>query len=227
LASTLVQQAEVEGLPLRVAGSVGVALFVGIASRDRPAPLKDIDLATARRFRAHCQAFLGQRGWTILREYLLQSENRESFASSETDLTVDVYYDEIDGNHPVAITRVLHASFPTIPWAHLLLSKLQRRPLRLQDEWDACALIGKTPQEVDWRWFRSLLGRDWGLYTTVTDNLHTLLSTCPEVATRVANLLDLALSSPKTLRWLARSLIGRRIRWWRQMYDVGSRLHGG
>jgi hypothetical protein len=71
---------------------------------------------------------------------------------------------------------------------------------------------------------------DWGLYTTVTDNLtagaELLASLIPaeadraRIAARVAAITDALAAAPKSTRWQLRAKVGRRKRWYETPEEV-------
>lgn len=220
----LVKSARDTGLELRLLGSVGVAFYVDSAIADRPATIKDIDLATRHERRRQVQEFLRGTGWEIAKELLMLSENHETYLTGRHEYSIDVYYDEIDANHRLSLKDRLDLSYPVIPWIDLLLSKLQRRYPRPEDTWDCCALLKVEPQRGDFEYYQQVVGRDWGLHTTVTENLTRLLHECPMLATRISTMLRIAVQGRKSWHWRLRALIGRRVKWWREVYDTKIRV---
>lgn len=219
IANRLVASAEKHDILLRILGSVAVQYFVNSTANTRPARVKDIDFITNRAYQNEAQRFFMDNGWEIAKELLLLTESRETFSSPSKDFTIDVYYDTVDGSHPINLARRLEKFSPTIPWTDLLVSKLQRKSLRPQDVWDCCVLLTRN-QLLEPDYLCELVGNDWTFYTLVKDNLETLKGSCRESADSISEILGLMERCPKSVNWRVRSLLGRRLRWWTEMSDA-------
>ena len=212
----LIKDARAAGIECRLVGSLAVFFYVGERFRLRPVPAKDIDLVSVIDSRRELQTFLKKMSWILDDSLLMFAEKRETYRSGDLSETLDVYYDEIDGNHAIDVKGRLDITFPAITLTDLLLTKLQRVQMRIQDCWDTCALLELDPQGVELKYFAAVLGSDWGLYTTVMDNLEEL----EKVGGKTRLLQTIALSGKKSLRWRLRSLVGRRKRWWKVVSDT-------
>jgi hypothetical protein len=218
MALSLIDEAHAQGVECRLIGSLGIEYYVG-AERfsTRPAPAKDIDVIAKRSSQRALQNLLARRGWRLDTSLLLLTEKRETYYLMETTISLDLYYDEIDGSHSVALKNRLAISYPVIPLIDLLLTKLQRQQLRPQDEWDICALLNlDVEQNSGVLYFSRLIGTEWSLFTTVTDNLDH----CSKHGCRTQVLLAAALAAPKSVRWRIRAIIGRRVKWWNEIYSA-------
>jgi len=216
LALALMESSRESGLALRLVGSVAILVLMNSDGRGRPQQPKDIDLAADRSERMAVQSFLEVNGWSISKTLLLIAELRETYFTDTAAPSLDVFYDEIDGNHPISIKARLGCSWPTLSWTDLLLTKLQRKNMRAEDVWDVKLLMASV-ETVETLYFQTMLGCNWGLYTTVTDNLKDLKTNAPYLSAEVTHLQQLAASAPKSLMWKFRSIIGRRLKWWREM----------
>jgi len=214
----IVKEARDEGIEVRLIGSVAVIILTGADSSDRPARLKDIDLISQVKYRAAVQNFLFSKGWELAQEFLLFSENRETYQSADRPFSLDVYYNIVDGNHRIRIGSRLLLSYPTITPTDLLMTKIQRVRLRPEDDWDACALLRMNRVEFDLARFRRLMGKNWGLYTTASGNLERLASKCE--FSRAHELVEAAKSSRKSILWYIRSFIGPKVKWWSDVYEA-------
>lgn len=212
----LVARANRVGVEARILGSVAVLIQIGDLAAERPYPTKDLDLVTTSAQRKNIQTFLAHEGWHLAAEFLLYSEGRETFSSAR-DFTIDVYYDSVDGNQSIFLGDRINASYPTIEVTDLLFTKLQRIRIRKCDEWDCCALIGQ--RKVDDVRFAKIIGAKWGLYVSVMDNLSQLLSKCSRDR-EIRQLMNVAEECPKTLPWKLRACLGRRFKWWQEVYDA-------
>jgi hypothetical protein len=216
----VVSAAKARGIDFRILGSVAVAFHASHPASGRPAPIKDIDLITRSETRVRAQKFLLSEGWILAKELLMLAELRETYRKERKGPTLDVYYDKTDGNHSINLRSRLNMSFPTIPIIDLLLTKLQRQKPRTVDQWDSCQLLIVWDGRSDSSYFTSLIGRDWGFYTTVTENLEKLQEKCIEGRGSISSLLELARNCRKSARWHIRALVGRRIKWWTEVYET-------
>jgi hypothetical protein len=148
-------------------------------------------------------------------------------------IKIDVFINQFQMCHVLSLAeRVRHAPVTLSP-ADLLLTKLQIVEINEKDLIDSAALllalpIGQSENEdlaIDTEYIAVYLARDWGLWRTVTKNLEllsdaakTLLQGEEEWATRLAVALgSLAASidtTPKTVGWRLRSLVGERMVWY-------------
>jgi hypothetical protein len=125
----------------------------------------------------------------------------------------------------------------TLPAADLLLTKLQIAEINRKDLSDVAMLLwdhepaaGDGPGQVSMTRLATVCGDDWGLYTTVTDNLSQAAPLLAELAlgevdrARVAGRIEAighALeAAPKTMGWRMRAKVGRRVRWYEVPEEV-------
>jgi hypothetical protein len=217
----LTESARLIGLEIRLLGSVAVVLYCGSAA-GRPSPVKDVDVVTVYENQKRWQRFLAEGGWQISPELLLVSERRETYSNQRYPWTLDTYYDGIDGNHRVDLRNRIGEAYPAVSTSDLVLTKLQRQSLRPEDVWDCCSLWGQRGP-LDVSYIASALCVDWGFYTTATDNLAQIGQVDSGVADVIQNLASAIWRRPKSCRWHLRALIGRRARWWNEMYDASIR----
>ena len=125
--------------------------------------------------------------------------------------------------------------------ADLLLTKLQIHEINRKDLVDAVRLLlthentdiggaAGTPDAMSLDRLRSVTASDWGWFTTVTDNLRLVRDAAadlldPEDALIVevrADAIDESLrAAPKSMRWKARSVVGRKTPWYELPEEVG------
>jgi hypothetical protein len=218
----LVGQARQDGIEIRLLGSVAVVLYCG-AARGRPSPVKDVDVVTLRAGQRGLQALLSQLGWRISHELLLLSERRETYTNRNSQWTLDVFYDEIDGNHTVDVRDRFYESYPAIAVPDLILTKLQRQKMRQVDVWDCCELM-KLSDRCESTHIVKVLCRDWGFFTTAMDNLELVGRSCADGARCAGALVTALRFGRKSVRWLLRATLGRRVKWWKEMYDTAVRV---
>ena len=239
----LVQEAEKRKSKLRLLGGVAVflssngAVFKPALCRE----YKDLDFAVNRKgVRALGEVFTSQ-GWEEDRRFnTLHGQDRLLFYYHE-ELQADIFISRFEQCHVLDLEKRLELSTPTLPLADLLLTKLQIHQLNSKDVIDVFALLldhaveeretrdGKAPHEIDLTYINHLTGDDWGWYTSVHDNLAILETLMPErlngedlqlVRTRLEKLRGAIENQPKTFRWQARNLIGRRLPWYNEPEEV-------
>jgi hypothetical protein len=226
-AVALVQLAAEASIHMRIAGSVAVALWVDSTLLTRPNSIKDIDLVARRCDRKAVQMFFVKSNFSLCRELLSASEDRETFVVSDGSFTVDVYYDAIDGSHRVELAERMGVSYPCISWTDLILSKLQRHSMRMVDYWDVRELFSSGWRHFDVRYFEKIVGSDWGLYTTILDNLALLILEMPSTRACAQEFIRLSVGAQKSRRWRLRSIVGRRAIWWREVYELNVLCESG
>lgn len=120
----------------------------------------------------------------------------------------------------------------------LLLSKLQIIEINEKDARDICHLLaalplgGSAPVTIDTDRFGKVLGADWGWWRTVTGNLEKLPALVAEkpgllppdpaqdVLAQARQLLEVAESVPKGVKWKLRANVGDRVRWYELPEEV-------
>jgi hypothetical protein len=201
----------------RLFGSLALAFYVPLEKlSERPRPVKDIDLIARSKDRRKLQDLMKALGWSLDETLLLVAEKRETYYQADKESTLDLYYDEIDGNHELDLRGRLSQAYPTLSVIDLLLTKLQRQRPRPEDLWDISCLLKAPRSKDDVEYFSRLLARDWRIYTTVTDNLRA----CCE--SDCVDLLNAAVSAPKGFMWHLRALVGRRLKWWNEVYRAST-----
>ena len=75
-----------------------------------------------------------------------------------------------------------------------------------------------------------MTSRDWGWYTTCTDNLARLMpdvdpvlppDAAAQVGGRVATIQQALVEAPKSIQWRARAALGRRVAWYELPEEIG------
>jgi hypothetical protein len=140
-------------------------------------------------------------------------------------------------SHTLDLGSRLEAEPETLAAAELLLTKLQIAEVNRKDLSDAAMLLwdhqpadADGPGRLNLGPLVSRCGSDWGLYTTVTDNLAACAGLLGEliagqadrdrIAGRIAAVTDALTSAPKTMSWQLRSKVGRRVRWYQLPEEV-------
>lgn len=237
----IVDAAEVRGIPVRVLGSIGVALHSHDAAAIIPAferTYADIDVAAYRRDARGLAAVLAELGYVDDREVYVGSEGARSiFDDPARRIHVDVFYDRLEFCHVIPLAGRLEVDRPTIPIAELLLSKLQIIRINEKDIVDIILLLLDHPlgagddDTVDMDRIARLCADDWGLWRTLTQNLDkvaALAITYPQLSAdqrsrvitagrEVKRRID---AVPKSMGWRMRDRVGDRRQWWTDVDEV-------
>jgi hypothetical protein len=156
---------------------------------------------------------------------------------------LDVFVGVFAMCHELDLNRRLNHHPQALDAADLLLTKLQIAEINRKDIVDATRLMlthevvetptdaagSAAPDVLSLTRLRQVTAADWGWYTTFTDNLALVRASVPELLTgeesehvtmridTVATALD---EAPKSMRWRARSVVGRRTPWYELPEEV-------
>jgi hypothetical protein len=237
----IVDAADTAGFPVRVLGSIGVALHSHDAATIIPTFARtyaDIDLAAYKRDARVLTGIMTGFGYRDDREVFLGSEGARSiFDDPARRIHVDVFYDRLEFCHVIPLAGRLAVDRPTIPIAELLLSKLQIVRINEKDVVDIILLLLDHPlgsgdaDVIDAGRIARLCADDWGLWRTLTQNLEkvaALAATYPQlvdgqrvrVATAAAELKERLDAEPKSMGWRMRDRVGDRRQWWTDVDEV-------
>jgi len=156
--------------------------------------------------------------------------NRRMFVSADSSVQVDVFIGAFVMCHevPLAATAFAPEDHPALGVTELLLTKLQVVQLSDKDANDASSLlafheVGAGAEQIDGERIADLLAADWGLWRTVTANLHTLADRARQhaaaargdvVVARVGQLRCEIDQAKKSLKWRTRAKVGDRVQWY-------------
>ena len=243
-ALSLVQGAAKAGVGLKLLGGLAVrVLCPGFPPRSRSG--QDIDLACLSRSRKDVTAYLESAGCEADRRFNMLNGDRQMYFTAPSGRPIDVMVDRLDMCH----TLDFRAGFARLPFTldamDLLLSKLQIVELNEKDAHDIVHLLAGVPIEappegghgeagpwLDTGRFAKLLGGDWGWWRTVTGNLTKLPGLAadrPGLLPRgapadplaaSAQLLGIAETAPKGVKWKLRANMGDRVRWYELPEEV-------
>lgn len=237
----IVGAADAIGVPVRVLGSIGVALHSHDAAHIIPSferTYADIDLAAYRRDAKALAGLLASLGYRDDREVYIASEGARSiFDDATRHIHLDVFYDRLEFCHVIPLAGRLEADRPTIPIAELLLSKLQIVRINEKDVVDIVLLLLDHPlgagddDTVDLGRIARLCAAEWGLWRTLTQNLEkvrVLAATYPQlddeqrarIQDAVAALKTSIDAEPKPMAWRMRDRVGDRRQWWTDVDEV-------
>lgn len=227
----LVEEAAADGITVRLLGGAAIWLRASTDSRrllGRDYP--DLDLVAHRKQSRQLREFLEGEGYEPERTFnATHGKTRLYYHAPDRSYHVDVFLDAFVMSHELDLGSRLELESPTLPAAELLLTKLQVAEINRKDLTDAVLLLlDHTPVDEDGPGrlnaaeVASVCGSDWGLYTTVLDNLRKLreLPEAAPVSATVAHLEQRLEAEPKTRAWRLRAKVGRRVRWYELPEEV-------
>jgi hypothetical protein len=205
----------------------------------------DIDFASYSRCFQDLQRLFAELGYQENKMVTqLFGESRLLFDDPLYGRHVDVFFDKLEFCHVIPLRGRLEVDSPTIPLAELLLEKMQIVRLNEKDLIDSIMLLREHPvgegdeETINAQVIARLTSRDWGLWRTVTANLHFVSDYLPRyeqlreedrqvVRERIAHLLARIEAQPKTARWKLRGMIGERVRWYKNVEELERYNLGG
>jgi hypothetical protein len=167
----------------------------------------------------------------------LRGDRRMLFTDEPNDRKLDVFVGRFQMCHALDLTGRLDRHPVTLAPADLLLTKLQVVEVNRKDLTDALTLL--LTHEIDASdagdnlsadRLVAVTSGDWGWYTTLTDNLARLPDLAAElldsadaeaVTGRVTAIREALDAAPKSLKWRARSRVGRRVSWYELPDEIG------
>ena len=198
----------------------------------------DFDFVSYPRFARDVRRILTDLGYEEDRQVTqLFGDRRMLFRDPAFGRHTDVFYNVLDFCHPINFVGRLEKEELTVPLAELLLEKMQIVQINEKDLIDSVMLlrehpIGETDKEtINVSVIVGILSKDWGFWRTVTANLRLLdeklagyqdLSEDDRkvVHARIKELQDRIEAAPKSLGWKARSQIGDRVKWYKDVEEL-------
>ena len=231
-------------LRIRLLGGVGVALH-----DHRPVPpalergYGDLDIVVPPKSTRQTTAALSAAGYVPNERFnALHGAQRMLFYDTDNKRQVDVFVGVFSMCHRLDLASRLDLHPYALDAADLLLTKLQIHEINRKDLVDAVRLVlthenadiagggdGRT-SSMSLDRLRAVTSSDWGWFTTVTDNLALVRTAASEllepsdagiVEVRVDEVDDALRSAPKSMRWKARSVVGRKTPWYELPEEVG------
>ena len=225
--------------------SLGLKLLGGLAVRvlcpDFPPRLRrdqDIDFACVSKQRKKVADYLDRAGCEPDRRFNNLNGDRQMYFTAPSGRPIDVMVDRLTMCHTLDFRPSFDRQPFTIDAVDVLLSKLQIVELNEKDLRDIIHLLAGLPLGggsqalIDTDRFGKLLGADWGWWRTVTGNLakmEELLgersalipdNRAYEPVAQAARLLELAVETPKSMKWKLRANVGERVRWYERPEEV-------
>ena len=231
-AQRIIRAGENAGIRLRVLG--GLAVYLTCPSAVTHPRLKrsyaDIDLAGLEKDGPSLGQFFIQLGYLPDQRFnALHGRTRMLFHNSEDGSHVDVFLDRFQMCHNLDLRQRLLEGYISLTLADLLITKIQIVELNEKDIKDILAILldhaigPEAPDRLDLDYVVRLTSQDWGLYTTLSDNLvkskehladYLQADEVALVGQRVEQILQKMQMAPKSVRWRARAKIGRRMEWY-------------
>jgi len=234
----VVAAAAARSIPVRLLG--GVAIWIRSSEAARAAlgrAYPDIDLVAHKRQSRPLRALLEETGLEPERVFNATHGARRLLYHGPGGWQVDIFLDTFEMSHTLDLGTRLEAEPETLAAAELLLTKLQIAEVNRKDLSDTAMLLwDHEPAAADGPGLLNLgpvaarCSSDWGLYTTVTDNLAacaellgSLIRTDADrarIAGRVQAVAGALEAAPKSMSWQLRARVGRRKRWYELPEEV-------
>jgi len=228
----IIRAGENAGIRLRVLG--GLAVYLTCPSAVTHPRLKrsyaDIDLAGLEEDGPHLGQFFTQLGYRPDQRFnALHGRTRMIFYNPDDGSHVDVFLDRFQMCHNLDLRERLLGGYISLTLADLLITKIQIVELNEKDIKDILAILldhpigSEAPDRLDLDYLVRLTSNDWGLYTTLSDNLIKSKENLADylqgdevdlVKRQLEQILQKMQMAPKSLRWRGRAKIGRRVEWY-------------
>lgn len=234
-ATRIIEAAQSEGVLLRMLGGLAIYLQCPSTHTDERLirPYGDMDFVTLGKWSAKTKTLFAKLGYTGNKTFnALHGHQRLLFFDEKHERHIDIFIDRMQMCHNLDFRSRLQIANSTISLSDLLITKLQIIEINEKDIKDAIALfvdheVSSSEQAINASYIASLTSSDWGLYKTLTLNLNKLRAFAIQdnfpafVTERVATLTTAIESSPKSMGWKARSMVGERVRW----YELPEEAH--
>jgi hypothetical protein len=238
----ILEASQDSGLILRVIGSLAFQMHCpkfGHLQEAMGRAYTDIDFAAYRNQTKEIQELMASLGYVENREVFVVSEGARSiFGNGNSGLHVDVFYEKLDFCHVISWDGRLEVDSPTIPLAEMLLEKMQIVKINEKDIIDTIMLLLEHPlgegddETINIGLIAQLCSKDWGLWRTTTMNLEKVSALAQgypqltadnkdQVVSRVAECITRIDAEPKSLAWRLRSRVGDRVKWYKDVDEVG------
>jgi hypothetical protein len=198
----------------------------------------DFDFASYPRFSKGIIHVLTELGYKEDKQVTqLFGERRMLFHDPAFNRHIDIFFNVLDFCHPLSFVGRLEVEEQTLPLAELLLEKMQIVQINEKDQIDTLMLlrehpIGSTDNEtINTTIIVRALANDWGYWRTVTGNLKLLEEALLRydrlteedhqvIRARLQELQDRIDNTPKSIRWKARSRIGEKVKWYKDVEEL-------
>ncbi len=227
------EEAESNGVDARLLGGIAIWIRSSDATRQTLGrEYADIDLATTKKQAKGLREVLERLDYVPDKMFnATQGDTRLYYHSADGAYHVDVFVEKFVMSHELDLGSRLTTEQVTLPAAELLLTKLQIAEINHKDASDTAMLLADHELAdtdgagvLNVRRVSELCASDWGLYTTVTDNLEKTRSLLDgiladreqrqQVEARTQRLSAELEAAPKSGGWRRRAKVGRRMRWY-------------
>mgnify|MGYP001254969889 FL=1 len=231
-AEEIIECCNKNGVNARLMG--GTAIYIKCPSAEKD-PFKreinDIDIVIYHNEGRKLKNAISESGFMPDKQFnSIHGETRMLFKNGDIDL--DVFVGKFIQCHELNLEENMKSETDTIPLSDLLLTKLQVVQINLKDIKDILLMLTdhefSEKQEsgfIDINRILKVVGRDWGWYTTISDNLQKIKSMLPDifkddekgkddVSIKIDELKKRMAEEKKTLQWKLRSKIGRKVKWY-------------
>lgn len=235
----LLSAAREKAILLRAIGGLAIRVKSGDFRTFFTREYHDLDFVAADAERKKIDSFFQEMGYEPNRQFnLLNAPKRQIYLDPNRERHVDIFVGDFEMCHKLPMNDRLHLDPVTVPLAELLLSKAQIVELNRKDALDIASLLlfNETGEDDDGKInlarIAKLCGNDWGLFKTTSINLARVREitsekevnlTEPErgvIQKRIAEILSVFDSMPKSLAWQMRDKVGTRVRWYEEVEEV-------
>jgi hypothetical protein len=202
-------------------------------------PYGDLDFITDWASLINLEHFFKSNGYLPDRTLnTLYGDRRQLYFDEINQRQVDILVDVFEMCHTIPLGKRLKLDDLTLPLSELFLTKVQIVEMNRKDVLDVCAILVDHSTGIDdgesinLPVLQGLCGEDWGLFTTVTENLTMIYEmvknseielpeSINEILLKRLDALNQTLNScPKSARWKMRSLVGKRMPWFEEVEEV-------
>jgi hypothetical protein len=229
----IVEEGERKGATIRLIGGLAVYYHSPSArSGELTRTYGDIDLFGLSHQTKIIKSVMEDQGYIPNKRFnALHGDRRLIYHDESGSVKVDILLDYFEMCHKIDLRDRLKIERVTIPLSDLLMTKLQIVELNEKDIKDIMALlIDHELKELDEseaigiNYIARLCSRDWGLEKTVKTTLDIVLDWAKRhvdneahrdsVISKVDRIKAAIDSTPKSLKWKLRALIGDKVRWY-------------
>jgi hypothetical protein len=238
----IIKASDEKGILLRVIGSLAFQMHCqqfGYLQEAMGRAYTDIDFAAYGKQTKSIQNLMASLGYEENREvFIVSGSERSIFEKPGTGLHIDVFYEKLDFCHTIYWKDRLEVDSPTIPLAELLMEKMQIVQINEKDVIDTIMLLLEHPlgsndkETINIKRIATLCANDWGLWRTTTMNLEKVRNLAPtypqlndenkaKVEAQAREAVEWLDKEPKSTGWKLRSRVGDRVKWYKEVDEVG------
>ncbi len=232
----LIEEGKEKGITYRVLGGAAVRLHCPNFRYLHNAMnriLADLDFISYNKYTDKSSQFFIERHCMPDKRFIATHNKRHKYSCN--DLTIEVYFDELNFCHKIDLKERLELDYPTITLADLFLGKMQIIQLTEKDIVDTIVLLlehelGNSDKEtINMDYIAKLLSDDWGFSYTVTTNLKKVTDLMNEkidvlekkhkenIESKINAIIKRLDEESKTFKWKMRAKIGTRKAWYTEV----------